>query len=110
LQGEEKVISAIASDELEALSRISTVSAENDLETRRSQACLEGGVKGVHIVGGTESGRSARPAMRVLKRRPPTFDAIPGTRILRDTHSAAMSAHSQMKSPHNSQQVTARAR
>jgi len=90
LQGE-KVISAIASDEIEALVQNRTVSGGMILKLEAAKRALEGGVKGVHIVGGTESG-ALLAAMRAAQASSSTFDAIPGTRILRDTHSAAMSA------------------
>ena len=90
LQGE-KVISAIASDEIEALVQNRTVSGGMILKLEAAKRALEGGVKGVHIVGGTEPG-ALLAAMRAAQASSATFDEIPGTRILRDTHSAAMSA------------------
>jgi len=90
LQGE-KVISAIASDEIEALVQNRTVSGGMILKLEAAKRALEGGVKGVHIVGGTEPG-ALLAAMRAAQASSATFDAIPGTRILRDAHSAAMSA------------------
>ena len=89
LQGE-KVISAIASDEIEALVQNRTVSGGMILKLEAAKRALEGGVKGVHIVGGTESD-ALLAAMRAAHSSS-SYDAIPGTRILRDTHSAAMSA------------------
>ena len=90
LQGE-KVISAIASDEIETLVQNRTVSGGMILKLEAAKRALEGGVKGVHIVGGTEPG-ALLAAMRAAQASSATFDAIPGTRILRDSHSAAMSA------------------
>src|SRR5215475_4999660 len=52
----ERVISAIASDEIEALVQKRTVSGGMILKLEASKRALEGGVKGVHIVGGTEPG------------------------------------------------------
>ena len=89
LQGE-KVISAIASDEIEALVQNRTVSGGMILKLEAAKRALEGGVKGVHIVGGTESD-APLAAMRAAHSSS-SYDAIPGTRILRDTHSTAMSA------------------
>lgn len=90
LQGE-KVISAIASDEIEALVQNRTVSGGMILKLEAAKRALEGGVKSVHIVGGTESG-ALLAAMHAAQASSATFDAIPGTRILRDAHSAAMAA------------------
>ncbi len=61
------------------------------LKLEAAKRALEGGVKGVHIVGGTEPAALLN-AMRAAQASSAAFDAIPGTRILRDAHSAAMSA------------------
>jgi acetylglutamate kinase len=87
----EKVISAIASDEIESLVQNRTVSGGMILKLEASKRALEGGVKGVHIVGGTEPG-ALLAAMRAAESGSATFDAIPGTRILREANSAAFSA------------------
>jgi acetylglutamate kinase len=87
----EKVISAIASDEIESLVQNRTVSGGMILKLEASKRALEGGVKGVHIVGGTEPG-ALLAAMRAAESGSTTFDAIPGTRILREANSAAFSA------------------
>jgi acetylglutamate kinase len=85
----EKVISAIASDEIEALVQNHTVSGGMILKLEASKRALEGGVKGVHIVGGTEPG-ALLAAMNAAEST--SYNAIPGTRILREPHSAALSA------------------
>jgi acetylglutamate kinase len=87
----EKVISAIASDEIESLVQNRTVSGGMILKLEASKRALEGGVKGVHIVGGTEPG-AVLAAMRAAESGSATFDTIPGTRILREANSAAFSA------------------
>jgi acetylglutamate kinase len=87
----EKVISAIASDEIESLVQNRTVSGGMILKLEASKRALEGGVKGVHIVGGTEPG-ALLAAMRAAESGSAAFDAIPGTRILREANSAAFSA------------------
>ncbi len=87
----EKVISAIASDEIESLVQNRTVSGGMILKLEASKRALEGGVKGVHIVGGTEPG-ALLAAMRTAESSSATFDTIPGTRILREANSAAFSA------------------
>ena len=85
----EKVISAIASDEIEALVQNRTVSGGMILKLEASKRALEGGVRGVHIVGGAESGALLK-AMRAAQSG--SSDAVPGTRILREAHFAALSA------------------
>src|SRR5262249_35563257 len=50
----EKVVSALAADEIESLVQNRTVSGGMILKLEASKRALEGGVKGVHIVGGTE--------------------------------------------------------
>lgn len=85
------VISAIASDGIEALVQNRTVSGGMILKLEASKRALEGGVKGVHIVGGTEPG-ALLAAMCAAQASSAKFDAIPGTRILREPHSAALSA------------------
>jgi acetylglutamate kinase len=87
----EKVISAIASDEIESLVQNRTVSGGMVLKLEAAKRALEGGVKGVHIVGGTESG-ALLAAMRAAESKSTAFDAIPGTRVLRELNSAAFSA------------------
>jgi len=87
----EKVISAIASAEIEALVQKRTVSGGMILKLEASKRALEGGVKGVHIVGGTEPG-ALLAAMRAAESNFNSYSAIPGTRILREPHSAALSA------------------
>src|SRR6266403_1465478 len=81
----EKVISAIASDEIESLVQNRTVSGGMILKLEASKRALEGGVKGVHIVGGTEPG-ALLAAMRTAESSSATFDTIPGTRILREAN------------------------
>lgn len=87
----EKVISAIASDEIESLVQNRTVSGGMILKLEAAKRALEGGVKGVHIVGGTEPG-ALLAAMRAAESNSVAFDAIPGTRVVRELNSAALSA------------------
>jgi len=86
----EKVISAIAEYEIEALVQNRTVSGGMILKLEASKRALEGGVKGVHIVGGTEP--DALLAAMQAAESESAFGTIPGTRILREPHSAALSA------------------
>ena len=87
----EKVISAIASDEIESLVQNRTVSGGMILKLEASKRAIEGGVKGVHIIGGTGPG-ALLAAMRAAESSAAAFEAIPGTRILRELNSAAFSA------------------
>jgi len=89
LQGE-KVISAIAADEIESLVQNRTVSGGMILKLEAAKRALEGGVHGVHIVGGTESGALFAAVRRAESNA--AYDAVPGTRILRESQSAALSA------------------
>ncbi|HWZ96205.1 MAG TPA: acetylglutamate kinase [Candidatus Dormibacteraeota bacterium] len=87
----EKVLSAIALDDIEALVQNRTVSGGMILKLEAAKRALEGGVKGVHIVGGTEPS-ALLAAMRAAESNSDSFDTIPGTRIMREPHSAALSA------------------
>ena len=87
----EKVISAIASDEIESLVQNRTVSGGMVLKLEAAKRALEGGVKGVHIVGGTEPG-ALLAAMRSAESKSAAFGSIPGTRVVRELDSAACSA------------------
>ena len=88
---DEKVISAIASDEIESLVQNRTVSGGMILKLEASKRALEGGVKGVHIVGGTQPG-ALLAAMRPAELESASAHSIPGTRVVREFNSAAVSA------------------
>src|SRR5215467_13527368 len=85
----ERVISALASDEIETLVQKRTVSGGMILKLEASKRALEGGVKGVHIVGGAEPG-ALLAAMHAAESDVTSCNEIPGTRILREP--AALSA------------------
>jgi acetylglutamate kinase len=87
----EKVLSAIACEEIEALVQNRTISGGMILKLEASRRALEGGVKGVHIVGGTEPG-ALLAAMRATESNSAVLDSVPGTRILREPRPAALSA------------------
>ncbi len=87
----EKVISSIASDEIESLVQNRTVSGGMILKLEAAKRALEGGVKGVHIVGGTQPG-ALLAAMRDAESSAASLETIPGTRVLRELNSAACSA------------------
>jgi len=87
----ERVISALASDEIETLVQKRTVSGGMILKLEASKRALEGGVKGVHIVGGAEPG-ALLAAMHAAESSSASFGVSPGTRIVREPQSAAVSA------------------
>ena len=87
----ETVLAAIASREIESLVQNRTVSGGMILKLEAAKRALEGGVKGVHIVGGSEPGALVA-AFRARQARSPAPGAIPGTRISREPNSAALSA------------------
>jgi acetylglutamate kinase len=87
----EKVLSAIACEEIEALVQNRTISGGMILKLEASRRALEGGVKGVHIVGGTEPG-ALLAAARATESNSAVLDSVPGTRILREPRPAALSA------------------
>src|SRR5215813_13859244 len=74
---------------IESLVQNRTVSGGMILKLEASKRALEGGVKGVHIVGGTEPG-ALLSAMRAAESEVTSCNEIPGTRILREP--AALSA------------------
>src|SRR5262249_7699679 len=82
LQGDQ-VISAIAEAEIESLVQNRTVSGGMILKLEASKRALEGGVKRVHIVGGTEAG-TLLAAMRAAESSFASYGVVPGTRILRE--------------------------
>ncbi|HWY42175.1 MAG TPA: acetylglutamate kinase [Candidatus Sulfotelmatobacter sp.] len=87
----ENVLSAIACEEIGALVQSRTISGGMVLKLEAAKRAIEGGVKGVHIVGGTEPG-ALLAAMRTVESNSAGLDPVPGTRILREPRSAALSA------------------
>jgi acetylglutamate kinase len=87
----EKVLSAIACEEIEALVQNRTVSGGMVLKLEAAKRAIEGGVKGVHIIGGAQPD-ALLAAMRRVESNSGPLDAIRGTRILREARSAALSA------------------
>src|SRR6266700_2606317 len=83
LEGD-KILAGIACDEIGDLVQKRTVSGGMVLKLEAAKRALEGGVSGVHIVGGTIPDGLLR-AVRAAESRTPTGpDAIPGTRIVRE--------------------------
>jgi acetylglutamate kinase len=77
----ERILPALACDEMERLVQSRVVSGGMVLKLEAAKRALEGGVAGVHIVGGTVPGGllAAVGATSAV-----SFGAAPGTRVLRD--------------------------
>jgi acetylglutamate kinase len=77
----ERILPALACDEMERLVQSKVVSGGMVLKLEAAKRALEGGVAGVHIVGGTVPGGllAAVGATSAV-----SFAAAPGTRVLRD--------------------------
>ena len=89
----ERILPALACDEMERLVQSKVVSGGMVLKLEAAKRALEGGVRGVHIVGGTlPDGLLA--AVRAASAEPSAN--VPGTRVLREsitmTAPAALSA------------------
>ena len=87
----DKVLSAISWEEIERLVQSRVVSGGMVLKLEAAKRALEGGVREVHIVGAA----SADSLLRVSQ--PPDLshdsaNAIPGTRVLRESLPAAQAA------------------
>ena len=98
----DRILSGIACDEIGDLMQRKIVSGGMVLKLEAAKRALEGGVSGVHIVGGTIPG-GLLAAVRAAQAAPPVFsDEVPGTRILREpiavdvrvAHSVHSAAHS----------------
>jgi acetylglutamate kinase len=81
----EKVLSAIACEEIERLVQAHVVSGGMVLKLEAAKRAIEGGVRDVRIVGGSSTDSLVR-AWRASADR--TAEEIPGTRILRERSSA----------------------
>ena len=88
LEGE-RVLSAVGCEEIERLVQAKVVSGGMVLKLEAARRALEGGVGGVHIVGGTVPGGLAA-ALDGSGSAP--FSAGPGTRVLRETLSVSAPA------------------
>jgi len=91
LEGE-RILSVVACDEIERLVQTKVVSGGMVLKLEAARRALEGGVGGVHIVGGTIPGGLLAAADSGAA----SFIGLPGTRVLLETlatsEPAAMSA------------------
>jgi acetylglutamate kinase len=85
----ERILSAVACDEIGRLVQGKVVSGGMVLKLEAAKRALEGGVRGVHIVGGTLPG-GLLAAVRAASDEPPAN--VPGTRVLREPISIAAPA------------------
>src|SRR4029077_5222591 len=79
----DKILSVVACDEIGNLVQKKTVSGGMVLKLEAAKRALEGGVSGVHIVGGAIPDGLLR-AVRAAESTPIGSEAIPGTRIVRE--------------------------
>jgi acetylglutamate kinase len=89
----EKVLSAIACEEIESLVQSRVVSGGMVLKLEAAKRALEGGVREVRIVGGS-SPDALLLAFRASENAPAedSADAIPGTRVVREPLASARTA------------------
>ena len=88
LEGQ-RTLSAVACDEIERLVQTKVVSGGMVLKLEAAKRALEGGVSGVHIVGGTAPGGllAAADAGGAA-----SFGTVPGTRVLREALAVSVPA------------------
>jgi acetylglutamate kinase len=88
----EKVLSAIASAEIEGLVQSRVVSGGMVLKLEAAKRALEGGVREVRIVGGTSPDALLRAWRAFENSTDESVETIPGTRVLREPLSSARTA------------------
>jgi acetylglutamate kinase len=88
----DKVLTAIACQEVERLVQSRVVSGGMVLKLEAAKRALEGGVREVRIVGGGSPDALLRAAHASQHSAEDGFDEIPGTRILREPLSSAQAA------------------
>ena len=84
----DKVLSAIACEEIESLVQSRIVSGGMVLKLEAAKRAIEGGVHEVKIVGGT----SADSLLKSWRAADATGDEIPGTRVVRERNSSPQAA------------------
>jgi acetylglutamate kinase len=84
----EKVLSAIACEEIESLVQARVVSGGMVLKLEAAKRAIEGGVREVRIVGGS----STDSLVRAWRASDGSAEEIPGTRILRERSSPQAAA------------------
>jgi len=77
----DKIISGVVCDEIGDLVQRKVVSGGMVLKLEAAKRALEGGVRGVHILGGTVPG-SLLAAVHAVESGTPISAAIPGTRVM----------------------------
>ena len=85
----ERVISALTFEEAERLVQCRVVSGGMVLKLEAAKRALEGGVRGVHILGGTAPGALLHAVRAAEAKTQTALLEVPGTRVLREPHSAA---------------------
>ncbi len=80
----ERTLAGIACDEIGDLVQRKIVSGGMVLKLEAAKRALEGGVRGVHIVGGTITGGLIAAARAAESNSPAIAGAIPGTRVVRE--------------------------
>ena len=87
----DKVLSAVTCEEMERLVQCRVVSGGMVLKLEAAKRALEGGVREVHIVGGSSPDSLLRVSHKLEDSNNPS-SSIPGTRVLRERLSAAQAA------------------
>jgi acetylglutamate kinase len=88
----EKVLSAISCEQIDQLVQSRVVSGGMVLKLEAAKRALEGGVREVHIVGGSSAGAALAPNLFSPATGKKVFSKVPGTRVLRDFSSAGHAA------------------
>jgi acetylglutamate kinase len=88
----DRVLSAVTWEEIERLVQSRIVSGGMVLKLEAAKRALEGGVREVHIVGGSSSDSLLRVSQAADARSNDPANAIPGTRVLREALPATQAA------------------
>jgi acetylglutamate kinase len=87
-----KVLSAVTWEDIERLIQSRVVSGGMVLKLEAAKRAIEGGVREVHIVGGSSSDSLLRVSLAADARSNDPANAIPGTRVLREALPATQAA------------------
>jgi acetylglutamate kinase len=88
----DKVLSAVTGEDIERLVQSRIVSGGMVLKLEAAKRALEGGVREVHIVGGSSPDSLLRVSQAADARSSDPADPIPGTRVLREALPATQAA------------------
>jgi acetylglutamate kinase len=88
----EKIISAIACQEVESLVQARVVSGGMVLKLEAAKRALEGGVRVVHIVGGDSAAAVLDPQHFTAISNTNSFSNLPGTRVVRERSNAGLAS------------------